>query len=49
VEDTTVGITAGVAAGATVWAYAPVGVEESPLRLAGADHVFTSMSQLRLD
>ena len=48
VEDTTVGITAGVAAGATVWAYAPVGVDEKPLRKAGADHVFTSMSQLRL-
>ena len=48
VEDTTVGITAGVAAGATVWAYAPPGVDAQPLRQAGASHVFASMAQLRL-
>ena len=48
VEDTTVGITAGVAAGATVWAYAPEGVDPQPLRQAGAVHVLQSMAQLRL-
>jgi beta-phosphoglucomutase-like phosphatase (HAD superfamily) len=43
-----VGITAGVAAGATVWAYAPEGVDAQPLRAAGASHVFGHMSELRL-
>ena len=36
VEDTTVGISAGVAAGACVWAYAPPGVDAQPLLAAGA-------------
>ncbi len=48
VEDTTVGITAGVAAGATVWAYAPEGVAPAPLREAGAAQTFSHMRQLRL-
>jgi HAD superfamily hydrolase (TIGR01509 family) len=48
VEDTTVGITAGVAAGATVWAYAPEGVDAQPLQRAGALRVLASMAQLRL-
>lgn len=45
VEDTVTGITAGVAAGATVLAYAPFGQEQA-LRDAGAAHVFTSMRDL---
>ena len=48
VEDTTVGITAGVAAGATVWAYAPQGTDPQPLRQAGAARVLARMQQLRL-
>ncbi len=48
VEDTPVGITAGVAAGATVWAYAPAGVDVAPLQTAGAARVFEHMRQLRL-
>ncbi|MEY3612558.1 MAG: 6-phosphogluconate phosphatase [Pseudomonadota bacterium] len=48
VEDTTVGITAGVAAGATVWAYAPPPVAHEPLVLAGAQRVLTGMHALRL-
>lgn len=47
VEDTTVGITAGVAAGATVWAYAPPGVDTEALRQAGARTLFTHMDGLR--
>ncbi len=51
IEDTTVGITAGVAAGATVWAYAapatPPAAHE-PLLQAGAQRVFTDMRELRL-
>ena len=48
VEDTTVGITAGVAAGATVWAYAPPGADAHALRQAGAAQVFEHMRGLRL-
>uniref|UniRef100_UPI004047902E HAD family hydrolase n=1 Tax=Limnohabitans sp. TaxID=1907725 RepID=UPI004047902E len=48
VEDTTVGITAGVAAGATVWAYAPPGADAQALRQAGAAQVFEHMRGLRL-
>ena len=47
VEDTTVGITAGVAAGATVWAYAPPPVEAAPLLQAGAVKVLRHMRELR--
>ncbi|MBM3386203.1 MAG: HAD family phosphatase [Betaproteobacteria bacterium] len=48
VEDTTVGITAGVAAGATVWAYAPQGADVAALQQAGAVRVLPSMQALRL-
>ena len=48
VEDTTVGITAGVAAGATVWAYAAPPAEHAPLLQAGAQRVFMGMHELRL-
>ncbi len=48
VEDTPVGITAGVAAGATVWAYAPEGVDRQPLQAAGAQRVLGHMDELRL-
>ena len=47
IEDTTVGITAGVAAGATVWAYAPPGADAHALRQAGAAQVFEHMRGLR--
>jgi beta-phosphoglucomutase-like phosphatase (HAD superfamily) len=39
-----VGVTAGVAAGATVWGYAAHG-QADVLRAAGATHVFTCMSK----
>lgn len=45
VEDSVTGITAGAAAGATVYAYAPQGSAD-PLYQAGASHVFTDMAQL---
>lgn len=45
VEDTVTGVTAGVAAGATVFAYAPGGITQ-PLLDAGASHVFSSMRDL---
>jgi len=45
VEDSVTGITAGAAAGATVYAYAPRG-DADPLYRAGASHVFTDMAQL---
>jgi len=48
VEDTPVGITAGVAAGATVWAYAAPPAEHAPLLQAGAQRVLTGMHALRL-
>jgi HAD superfamily hydrolase (TIGR01509 family) len=46
VEDTPIGVAAGVAAGATVWGYAPMGADEQVLREAGAVHVFTRMKTL---
>ena len=49
VEDSVAGIQSGVAAGATVFAFAPVGRTYSPaeqLLAAGAHHVFVSMSDL---
>jgi len=48
VEDTPVGITAGVAAGATVWAYAPPVAPTHALTQAGAKHVFAHMNDLRI-
>jgi beta-phosphoglucomutase-like phosphatase (HAD superfamily) len=47
VEDTPIGVTAGVAAGATVWGYAPVGASHDALREAGAVRVFAHMQQVR--
>ena len=47
VEDTVTGVTAGVAAGARVFAYAPHG-GDAPLLAAGASNVFTDMAQLPL-
>lgn len=49
VEDTVVGVTAGVAAGATVFAYSPptsAHVNAASLREAGAHHIFTRMADL---
>ena len=46
VEDTPTGIQAGVAAGATVWAYAPPGVDAAPLLATGAQRVFAHMADL---
>ena len=48
VEDTPVGIAAGVAAGATVWAYAQPPAAQAPLLQAGAQRVLTDMQALRL-
>jgi HAD superfamily hydrolase (TIGR01509 family) len=48
VEDTTVGIAAGVAAGATVWAYCPDATQADRLLQAGASRVFAHMQALRL-
>jgi len=45
IEDTHVGVAAGVAAGATVWGYAAHGQDASLLR-AGAAHVFHHMADL---
>jgi HAD superfamily hydrolase (TIGR01509 family) len=44
-EDTPVGVTAGVAAGAQVWGYAALGQAEV-LRAAGARQVFAHMAEL---
>lgn len=46
IEDTTTGITAGVAAGATVWAYCPLPEQGPALRQAGASHLFAHMVEL---
>ena len=49
VEDTVTGVTAGLAAGATVFAYAPATtahVDAAALREAGAHHIFTDMAHL---
>jgi HAD superfamily hydrolase (TIGR01509 family) len=48
VEDTTVGIAAGVAAGSTVWAYAPPLAPTDVLLQAGAAKVFAHMNDLRI-
>ncbi|MFM7026926.1 MAG: HAD family hydrolase [Limnohabitans sp.] len=47
VEDTTVGIAAGVAAGATVWAYSPDASQADRLQQAGASRIFRHMRELR--
>ncbi len=49
VEDTVTGVTAGVAAGATVFGYSPAEAgHDAPaaLRAAGASHIFTDMAHL---
>ena len=49
IEDTVTGVTAGVAAGATVFGYSPATsthVSEADLRQAGATHIFTNMVDL---
>ena len=49
IEDTVTGVTAGVAAGATVWGYAPVGAGHSSavaLMAVGAARVLTNMADL---
>ncbi len=46
IEDTPTGIEAGVAAGATVWAYCPQPEQGPALRAAGAQALFASMAQL---
>ncbi len=44
-EDTPVGVTAGVAAGAEVWGFATLG-QDAALRATGAARVFAHMSEL---
>jgi HAD superfamily hydrolase (TIGR01509 family) len=46
IEDTSVGVTAGVAAGATVWAYSPQPAGDAALLLAGASQVFRRMDDV---
>lgn len=46
IEDTTVGVTAGVAAGASVWAYCPQPQGGAALLQAGANRLFSSMADL---
>jgi HAD superfamily hydrolase (TIGR01509 family) len=46
IEDSPVGVTAGVAAGATVWAYCPNAAQGAALRQAGAQHLFERMGDL---
>jgi HAD superfamily hydrolase (TIGR01509 family) len=49
IEDTITGVTAGVAAGATVWGYSPPEAgHDAPdaLRAAGAARIFTAMEEL---
>jgi HAD superfamily hydrolase (TIGR01509 family) len=46
IEDSAVGVTAGVAAQAQVWAYAPPGAATAPLVQAGAVRTFEHMQQL---
>jgi HAD superfamily hydrolase (TIGR01509 family) len=46
IEDTTTGVTAGIAAGATVWAYCPLPQQGPALMQAGASHLFAHMAEL---
>ena len=48
IQDTTVGITAGVAAWATVWACAAPHAAHAPLLQVGAARMFAGMYELRL-
>lgn len=47
VEDSPVGVAAGVAAGAVVWGYAPPLADPAPLLAAGAQRVVAHMDALR--
>jgi len=46
IEDTPTGVTSGVAAGATVWAYCPLPEHGPALRQAGASRLFAHMGEL---
>lgn len=46
IEDSPIGVVAGVAAGATVWAYCPLPEQGAALRQAGASHLFADMAEL---
>lgn len=46
IEDSITGITAGVAAGATVWAYCPLPEHGPALLQAGASRLFSHMAEL---
>ncbi|MBT9505766.1 HAD family phosphatase [Rhodoferax sp.] len=46
IEDSPIGVVAGVAAGATVWAYCPLPEQGATLRQAGASHLFADMAEL---
>jgi len=46
IEDTPTGVLAGVAAGATVWAYCPRPGQAAALRQAGASELFGQMADL---
>ncbi len=46
IEDTPTGVTAGVAAGATVWAYCPSPEQGAALLQAGAGRLFGRMAEL---
>ena len=46
IEDSVVGVTAGVAAGATVWAYCPHPDGAAALRQAGAGQLFSRMADV---
>ncbi|MDB5929317.1 MAG: HAD-superfamily hydrolase, subfamily variant 3 [Polaromonas sp.] len=46
IEDTVTGITAGIGAGATVWAYCPLPEHGPALLAAGASRLFVHMAEL---
>jgi HAD superfamily hydrolase (TIGR01509 family) len=46
IEDSATGVAAGVAAGATVWAYCPLPEQGPALRHAGASQLFDHMAEL---
>jgi HAD superfamily hydrolase (TIGR01509 family) len=46
IEDSVTGVQAGVAAGATVWAFCPQPEQGAALRAAGASHLFGHMADL---
>jgi HAD superfamily hydrolase (TIGR01509 family) len=46
IEDSATGVVAGVAAGATVWAYCPMPEQGPALRQAGASQLFDDMAKL---